>query len=385
MARTAPTPSTYRTKTLPPVLPRPQVRWRAWASLLGLALAVKVVIVAAALLAPGPISDPVNQVLLQWRQWDAHHYLFLAGHGYAIAGDARNLIAFFPLYPTAIAMLALAGIPLPVGALVIANAGSLIATVLLYEIARLDNDWAGAFRAAAFFALFPTAYFLFAGYSEGFFCCLAFGSVLAARHRRWALAGGLGALAAATRVTGIALFVFLLAEILWLRLSLPQLRRALAGAALVPLGLLTYLAINWWVLRDLFAFVAVQRDHWYHRFTAPWDGAVEAGRWLSNQDPWLRLTVGVGELLGAAVAYAVTVLSWIRLRPSDALYALTVTVMVTFLPFWLSIPRYLLALYPLFVLAGRVRTPFVQGVAAAVSVSALLVLSLAFTRGMWAF
>jgi hypothetical protein len=79
------------------------------------------------------------------------------------------------------------------------------------------------------------------------------------------------------------------------------------------------------------------------------------------------------------------VLSWTRLRPSDATYALVVTIMVTFLPFWLSIPRYLLALYPLFVLAGRVRMPLLQGVVAAASLSALVVLSVAFTRGLWAF
>jgi mannosyltransferase PIG-V len=386
MAQTAASPSTgYRTKTPTPALPRLRPQWRAWGSLVGLALAVKAGIVAAALLASGRATDPMGTILLQWRQWDAYHYLFLAGHGYATAGDPRNLIAFFPLYPAAIALLGLAGVPLAVGALLIANAGSLVATVLLYEIARLDADEPAAWRAAALFTIFPTAYFLFAGYTEGLFCALAFGSVLAARRRRWWLAGGLGALAAASRLTGMALLPFLIVEILSLRLSRPHLWRALAGAALVPLGLLSYLAVNWWVLHDLFAFVAVQRQHWYHRLTAPWDGAIEATRWFANRDPWLRLTVGAGELVGAALAYSVTVLSWLRLRPSDAVYALSVTVMVTFLPFWLSIPRYLLAIYPLFVLAGRVRLPFVQGLTAAASLSLLAVLSIAFTHGLWAF
>jgi hypothetical protein len=151
------------------------------------------------------------------------------------------------------------------------------------------------------------------------------------------------------------------------------------------LGSLSYLAVNGWVLHDALAFVDVQRRHWFHWLSPPWTGAVEATRWFANRDPWLRLTVGAGELLGAAVASVVSVLSWTRLRPSDATYALVVTIMVTFLPFWLSIPRYLLALYPLFVLAGRVRMLLLQGVVAAVSLSALVVLSVAFTRGLWAF
>jgi hypothetical protein len=354
-------------------------------SLVGLALVVKVIIVAAGLLAAGQTADALTAVVLQWRHWDAFHYLYLAGHGYATAGDARNLIAFFPLYPAAIAGLRLLGIPLGTAALIIANAGSLVATVLLYEIARLDSDQPAAWRAAALFALFPTAYFLFTGYTEGLFCALAFGSVLAARRRRFVLAGGLGALAAAARLTGIALLPFLLVEIATLPAPRRHLARSLAGAALVPLGLISYLVVNWWVLHDAFAFVEVQRQHWFHRLSAPWDGVIEATHWFTNQDPWLRVTVGAGELLGAAVAYLVTVLSWLRLRPSDGAYALAVTVLATFLPFWLSIPRYLLALYPLFVLAGRVRIPLVQGVTAAVSVSALVVLSVAFTRGMWAF
>ncbi len=383
MAQTAAIPSIgYRTK---PALRSPKARWRTWAGIVGLALVVKMLIVLAALLASGGSADPATTVFLQWRQWDANHYLYLAGHGYATTGDPRNLIAFFPLYPAAIALLGLAGVPLAVGALAISNAGSLVAAVLLYEIARLDSDEAAALRAAALFVLFPTAFFLFNGYSEGLFCALAFGSVLAARYGRWLPAGGLGALAAASRVTGIALLPFLLVEIATLPLARSQRWRALAGAALVPLGLLSYLAVNWWVLHDALAFVDVQRRHWFHWLSAPWTGAVEATRWLANRDPWLRLTVGAGELLGAAVAYAVSLLSWIRLRPSDATYALVVTVLVTFLPFWLSIPRYLLALYPLFVLAGRVRVALVQGVVAAASLSALLVLSVAFTHGLWAF
>jgi Mannosyltransferase (PIG-V) len=383
MAQTAATPSIgYRTK---PALRSPKVRWRTWAGIVGLALVVKILIVLAALVASGRTADPATTILLQWRQWDASHYLYLAGHGYATTGDPRNLIAFFPLYPAAIALLGLAGVPLAVAALAISNAGSLVAAVLLYEIARLDSDEAAAFRAAALFVLFPTAYFLFNGYSEGLFCALAFGSVLAARYGRWLPAGGLGALAAASRVTGIALFPFLLVELATVPLAQSHRRRALAGAALVPLGLLSYLAVNWWVLHDALAFVDVQRRHWFHWLSTPWTGAIEATRWFANRDPWLRLTVGAGELLGAAVAYAISLLSWVRLRPSDATYALVVTVLVTFLPFWLSIPRYLLALYPLFVLAGRVRAGWVQGVVAVSSLSALVVLSVAFTRGQWAF
>jgi hypothetical protein len=97
------------------------------------------------------------------------------------------------------------------------------------------------------------------------------------------------------------------------------------------------------------------------------------------------LTVGWGETLGGLSAYLVTGLSWLRLRWSDAAYATALTILVTFLPFWLSIPRYLLGLYPLFLLAGRVRNRLVQGGVAAVSFAVLLALSVLFASGDWAF
>ena len=59
--------------------------------------------------------------------------------------------------------------------------------------------------------------------------------------------------------------------------------------------------------------------------------------------------------------------------------------MVTFLPFWLSIPRYLLAMYPLFLLVGRINQRLIYLGMVAVSFVSLLVFGLAFGRGYWAF
>jgi len=62
-----------------------------------------------------------------------------------------------------------------------------------------------------------------------------------------------------------------------------------------------------------------------------------------------------------------------------------VTVMVTFLPFWLSIPRYLLSMYPLFLLAGRIRSGWIYLPLLGLSFVALIIFGLAFSRGYWAF
>jgi hypothetical protein len=58
---------------------------------------------------------------------------------------------------------------------------------------------------------------------------------------------------------------------------------------------------------------------------------------------------------------------------------------VTFLPFWLSIPRYLLSLYPLFLLVGRIRIRWLYLLMVGGSFTALVIFALAFGRGYWAF
>src|SRR5438309_1343392 len=200
----------------------------------------------------------------------------LATHGYGATGDARNLIAFFPLYPALISAVAATGLPARSGALLISNIAGVVASILLYEIAaapgveraavsqRRDLREDAAFRAAAFFVLFPTAYFLLVGYTEALFCALAFGAGLATRRQRWLFAGLLGGLAAAARLTGLALLPFLVIELFDARHTLRAAWQALLAPVLVVLGFLTYLATNLLVLGDAFAFISVQRQHWSH-------------------------------------------------------------------------------------------------------------------------
>ena len=374
----------YRT-SIPSTAGIPADRVRPWLSLLLLALLVKLVLVTLTLIEFGSGPDPVTALGQAWDKWDARHYVYLATHGYATAGDARNLIAFFPLYPALISAVASVGLPARTAALLISNVAGVVAAILLYEVALVDGDRRAAWRAAAFFTIFPTAYFLLVGYTEALFCALAFGSVLAARRQRWLWSGLLGGLAAASRLTGLALLPFLVVELVLVRRALRSLWQAIVPPLLIGLGFTTYLLLNLLVLGDPLAFVTVQREHWSHSLAAPWRGFASAVSSIGWRVPWEKLTVGGGEIAGGIAAYIATALSWLRLRPSDAAYATVVTAMVTFLPFWLSIPRYLLGLYPLFLLAGRVSSRWLSLPIVALSFVALVVFGLAFGRGYWAF
>jgi Gpi18-like mannosyltransferase len=149
-------PSGYRTPSTLTTLLR-STRLRPWLTLLGLCLLVKVLVVAVTLVEFGASPDPLTALGRQWDQWDAQHYLYLSTHGYSTAGDARNLIAFFPLYPALVATLAATGLPARLAALVISNIAGLVATILLYEVAVTYGDKRSAWRAAALSQACPTA------------------------------------------------------------------------------------------------------------------------------------------------------------------------------------------------------------------------------------
>ena len=376
--------SRYGTPTLS-IAGLPADRVRPWLTLLALALLVKVVLITLTLIEFGAAPDPLTALGQACDRWDARHYVYLATHGYATVGDARNLIAFFPLYPALISAVSAVGLPARTAALLISNVAGVVAAILLYEVARVDGHEKAAWRAAAFFTVFPTAYFLLVGYTEALFCALAFASVLAARRQRWLWAGLLGGLAAAARLTGLALLPMLVIELVVARRALRSLSQLIVPPLLVALGFFTYLLTNLLVLGDPLAFVTVQREHWSHSFAAPWRGLAGALDSISWRVPWEKLTVGGGEIAGGIAAYLTTALSWLRLRPGDTAYATVVTVMATFLPFWLSIPRYLLGMYPLFLLAGRIGSRWVYLPMVALSFIALVVFGLAFGRGYWAF
>jgi hypothetical protein len=87
-------------------------------------------------------------------------------------------------------------------ALAVATLSALGAFYLLHRLALRELDRTSARNAVLLFATFPTAFFLFAGYSESLFLFLCLASFLSARDGRFAAAGGFGALASMTRLTG---------------------------------------------------------------------------------------------------------------------------------------------------------------------------------------
>jgi len=158
----------------------------------------------ARLLAEGEEPHALGRGLLAW---DGDWYQSLMLHGYD--GMPLEGVRFFPGY---VFLSRLVDVVTPGGPaialLVVANAGTLVAMVLLHRLVVIESSDVGLARRAVWaLALFPPAFVLTWAYAEGPFLALVVGCLLLLRRERWWEAAILAAAAALIRPTGALLIV----------------------------------------------------------------------------------------------------------------------------------------------------------------------------------
>ena len=329
-------------------------------------------------------------------RWDAAWYLVIAHYGYRpeLGTFTAPRTAFFPLYPLGLRGITLFGVPAVLAGVLL----SLLALALaLYGIHRLTtlelgrggrlslaaHPRAEAARLAVMITAFaPMAFFFSAVYSESLYLALSVGLFWSARHGRWAQVGVLGALAGATRSTGLVLLLPALALYLYgpredrapdfarggLRPRY-RLRRDVLWLGLVPAGVIVYAAGLALAGGDALAPFHAQ-DVWGRHFAGPyvgvWDGlraAFDGARQLlSFQRHHVYFPIAAGSpfvsaghnliLVAFLLAAIPAVVGVVRRLPLAygtyviAALALPLSYPVTAQPL-MSLPRFLVVLFPL--------------------------------------
>ncbi len=331
----------------------------------------------------GGADNYYNQPLLwSWANFDGVHYLHIAQQGYYQFEQA-----FFPFYPYLIRGIS----PLFLGnfllaGLTISHLTFLLSLYLLYKLIKLDFEEKIAKRALIYLVLFPTSLYFGSVYSESLFLALVLGSFYAARKNRWLLAGMLGAFASATRLAGIFLFPALLIE--WWIQSRGKLKN-LAPLFLTFLGLVAYMGYLDKTTGDPLYFIHVQ----------PFFGAERAVEklvllyqvfWrylkmiLTTRFDVLYFSVWL-ELVAGVLFLALTALTYLKLRLSYFVFMILAYITPTLTGTFSSMPRYVLVLFPGFILLAllaekrrwlRIAYPLIGGILLIASV-------ILFTRGYW--
>lgn len=322
---------------------------------------------------------PFSTLWTQWHHWDTGYFLQIALHGYT----SLDKMAFYPLYP----LLEWAGMfitrdPFTAG-LLISNIAELVLFVVLYRLVAEDFGETHAYHSVLYLAIFPTAFFLNAAYSEALFLCLSLISFYHIRHRNWWLAGLFGFLAGLTRSSGLFLVVPFCYEYLsqiWQQqgttpnslLSRERLVGLLQGvrpnvliALCFPASIALFAIYGAYQFHDPLAFAHAEA-HWGRGLTFPgWDmlktlgGILRLG--LLNFQT-MRSSIDLGADLFVLLLVALCFVGPWRLPTnlwSYGLYALTLFLYFQLFPKnnWYpleSMSRFLLEIFPAFILLSRI-------------------------------
>jgi hypothetical protein len=351
-------------------------------------------------------------------RWDASWYLVIAHYGYRpdLGAFTGSRDAFFPLYPLGLRAIATIGVPLVLGGVLLSLAALAVALYGIHRLTTLELASARArlsapagetslqragaasapggldrrgnvARLAVMVTAFsPMAFFFSAVYSESLYLALSVGLFYAARRGRFAAVGVLGALAGATRSTGIVLLLPALMLYLYgpredrppdsprghgLGALIPRykLRKDLLWLALTPAGVALYMAYLGLAGGDPLAPFHAQ-DVWGRHFAGPylgvWDGlraAFEGARQLlSAQQGHLYYPIAGNSafidaehnllLLAFLIGAVVAIVGVLRTLPLAygvyviAALALPLSYPVATQPL-MSLPRFLVVLFPL--------------------------------------
>jgi hypothetical protein len=298
---------------------------------------------------PAPrVDGSLEQIATTLERWDALWFLRIADDGYRLHDGSA---AFWPGYPLATRALSiiLGGRLLP-ASLILSLLFSVAALTLFYLLGTLEFGEPLARRSVSYLALFPTAFFLAAPYSEAMFLCLSLGALLAARVERYCISALCAALASATRSIGIILVLPLMLEALATRRV--RSRRGALGTALglgaaSLSGAALYLA--YWAARSgnwLEPFSS--QSQWLRDASWPWDTISLATTLAWRYDAvWHRVD---WLLVIPMLAIALWSLSWMRASYSAYVWGSIVIFLSFVFPArpLMSAPRFLLALIPLF-------------------------------------
>jgi hypothetical protein len=354
----------------------------------------------------GRAYDPHTDLLFgTFVQWDAQWFVHVADHGYG----GTEATVFFPVYPLVVHGLSLVLGSTIVAGVLISLVAAGVAAVLLVELARPLLGAGGARDTLLLVALYPLAFVFTTVQSDALFLALSAGAFLAAlRGRSWT-AGILGAFAVGTRLLGLALVPPLLLLLRPRGRDARELARPLP-VLLLPAALAGYALYLHEHLGDALAFQHAQHRFWLRHMSVagPLQGlwqALDSAR-LGAGELALHLprqtgaptgfptrdqlaTWNVVHLVVLVSAIGLTWVAWRRLGAAYGLYsAATIALVLLSTPRYFplaSVPRYLLADFPLFMaLAALLRDrPRTREVVLFTFACVGAVAAVAYSRKVW--
>ncbi len=305
--------------------------------------------------------------------WDGQHYIGIAEFGYS----EKFQYAFFPLYPLVIRAVTFFTKNYLISALLISFFSTFLGVLVLNKLISLEFSYQKARETIIYLLIFPTAFFFLTAYSDGFFFLLVSLTFYFKRKQNLLMASLVAALAALTRVLGVALIMSLLIQI-YLKQGLNRKNWVIL---LSPLGIIIYSIYLYIKTSDPFYFIAAQ-SHWERALSLP---SISFWHSLNNISSSNLSTIDLNVLFNLlfAIFGVGMVLRSFRFVPSlYSIFGLVYILIPLTTSSLESFPRFLLPVFPIFILV----TDFKKSVKIAYAIVSLVLLiyfSISYINGYW--
>jgi 4-amino-4-deoxy-L-arabinose transferase-like glycosyltransferase len=319
-----------------------------------------------------------------WQRWDTNWYLDIARQGYAVGNGTTN---FPPLYPMLVGLLGRVLFEqYMLAALLISSLAYIGTLYYLYILAQRFFNEERARYAVLFMATFPSAFFLLSGYTESLYLALALAAFYYGEQKRWLLAAGLAALASITRLQGVILVIPLFflyiqqQDFKWRKIGREGWLLLISPAPLVAYMLYVYLIVGDHNFSNHLPVV------WHIRTVTPWESFFGGIIGMFDREHLENLLYNVLDLMLLTIFICLLIV-WAqkKLPPAYLLYGvLSLAVLMTRQGtdglLWMSMNRYLLSIFPAFILLGAFAPRYLLKVGAVFQ----FVWALLFICWMWA-
>ncbi len=372
------------------VIVAPDWGWRAWASAAWAKLMADPAIVFAltiftahrlllfalgTVFAPlAPIDPPLGAGLLRdidprhwgpsffllgpWQRWDTNWYLQIAHFGYSVGNGTTN---YPPLYPLSVGVLGRVLLDqYMLAAQVISNLAYIFALVYMYRLTNLLFNVENARRSILFLATFPTAFFLVASYTESLYLALVLAAFYYGEKQRWLLVALLVGLASITRLQGAILMLPLAYMYMQQRgFNWRKIDRNGLALAFAPSTIALYMLYVYLILGD-YNFNNHLQVVWHIKFALPWESFFGGMFGFFDPTQTRNLFYNAVDFILLVVFICLTII-WAQKKLPMAYLLYSILSLAVFLTregtdgfFWMSMNRYLLTIFPAFILAGQI-------------------------------
>lgn len=284
-----------------------------------------------------------NTWLGMWQRFDTNWYTTLAENGYgSVPGDDH----YPPLYPLLIRLTTpIFGNSFLAG-LVIAHIFTLYAFKLLADLFGQWSDPKTGRRTVFYYVIFPSAFYLFAAYSESLFLATTLLALRAMQGKNWGWAGFWVFCAASTRLQGAALLPVM---VYWMWRDAPFLKKFehWAGLGFSAIALVFYLYLRSTQVAD--NAIPFSEPDWHARLVPPWETYLYAVRTLLSGE---FNHIDLLNWVVATLMIVLLVMGWRKIPLEYNLYTafslLIILIRLVDTRPLISMSRYALMLFPVF-------------------------------------